>query len=372
MHARNDFGIRLLAELLPDTADRNVFVSPPSVLLALSMALNGARGPTREAMTGALGFAGLENDEVNRLNATLLASLDTDDPDIELDVANALWVRSGIPLAREFVHACAEHYRGRAEELDFDAEHAVATVNEWVRNRTRNRIPSIVEHLGREDVLLLTNAVYFKARWAGPFAPEETREQKFRPAAGPPRLTPMMRRTGEFDYREDDELQVIRLPYGRGNFAMYVLLSAETGVDALVAKVADGGIGPELTGLTRQPGRLVLPRFRVESGGRLNDTLGRLGMAIAFDPRRADFQAMLPAEIDMEFFISEVVHKSFIEVGEEGTEAAAATGVRMSMTSMPAEEEGFVMVCDRPFLALIRNEATGTILLIGAVNDPTR
>lgn len=371
MHARDDFAGRLLAELHTKAGNRNILLSPTSVLLALSMAWNGARGQTRESMAAALGFAGLEAAEVNRLNAGMITSLATADPEVELVITNALWVRAGIPLADDFVRTCENYYQGRAEELDFDSEAAVTTVNDWVRNRTRNRIPTIIDQLGREDVLLLTNAVYFNGRWMETFDPEKTRERQFRTEAGPPRLTPMMERAGRFDYREEAGLQVARLPYGRGDFALYVLLPEEIGTDRLVAALATNGIESIIAAVAPRDGTLVLPRFRVEFDGNLNDALSGLGMDIAFDPRRADFQAMLPAEVDMAFFVSEVVHKSFIEVGEAGTEAAAATGVRMSMTAMPGGEDRFVMACDRPFVFIVREEATGTTLFIGIVNDPT-
>lgn len=374
MDGTDSFGGRLLAGLLADTPEANVAVSPVSVSLAMAMAGGGARGETRAALLAALGFAGMEPGELGRRHAALLERLRADDADVTLDIANSLWVREGIPLSEEYIAACARDYGARTGELDFRSEQAVATINDWVRARTRGRIPGIVDQLREEDALVLLNAVYFKGRWSEPFELELTRDREFRRPDGSRPPVPMMQRAGRFDYGEADGLQVLRLPYGEGGFALYLLLPAEddqAGVSGLADRLTGGEFEHRRRGLNNREGELVLPRFRLEFSAQLNRVLSGLGMAIAFDPARADFQGMLKAEIDMAFYINEVVHKSFIEVNEEGTEAAAATGTRMGITSVPLEADRFRMVCDRPFLWLIRDEATGTTLFIGAVNDPS-
>ncbi|MFO7674807.1 MAG: serpin family protein [bacterium] len=366
----NRFGLRLFEELVAEAPGANLFISPPSIALALAMAWNGARGETRAAMAEALGLGGLDPAEVNRASAALLAAFATGDDKVTLDIANSLWSRRGIPLAEEFVKTNADYYGARAAELDFGSPEAVRTINDWVSDRTRGRIPDIIGRLQPEDVLVLLNAVYFKGAWTDAFDPEFTREREFAAAGGAKKPWPMMARSAEFRYREGDGFQAVRLGYGAGDIAMYVLLP-EGPPAGLAARLAPGEFARWAGELRMRRGEVVLPRFRLEYAKKLNDALKRVGMDIAFDPARADFHGMLGAEIDMPFFISEVMHKSFVEVSEEGTEAAAATSVTLTLTAMPVEEERFRMVCDRPFLYAIRDDRSGALLFAGVLNDPS-
>jgi serpin B len=368
--ADNRFGARLFGELFREEPGKNIFISPPSIALALAMAWNGAAGETRSAMATALGLEGVSPAEVNPANAARLAALRDGDAEVTLEVANSIWSRRGIPLAGDFVKTNRDYYGAEAAELDFGTPEAVATINRWVSDRTRGRIPGIISRLAPEDVMVLLNAVYFKGAWTDAFKPEFTRERDFTLAGGTKKPCPMMARSGDFQYRDGDGFQAARLAYGEGGYAMYLLLPAG-GVGALVDRLAAGELGDWTGELAKRKGEVVLPRFRLEYAKRLNDVLRRLGMDIAFDPARADFRGMLGAEIDMPFFISEVMHKSFVEVNEEGTEAAAATAVTMTMTAMPVEQERFSLVCDRPFICLIRDDRSGAILFLGVVNDPT-
>ncbi|MFO7639653.1 MAG: serpin family protein [bacterium] len=368
VEAGNRFGIRLFTELREEAPEANLFISPPSIALALAMAWNGAQGETREAMAAALELAGLDPAGVSRANADLLEALRTGDEEVTLEIANSLWVRRGIPLGKEFVRVNAEHYEARLAELDFGSPEAVETINRWVSDRTRGRIPDIISRLNPDDVLVLLNAVYFKGAWTEAFEPGLTSEREFTSAAGATQRGPMMAKNGEFQYREADGFQAVRLPYGGGDIAMYVLLPGDD-LAGLAGRLEPGEIERWAVEMRTMKGELVLPRFKLEYAQKLNEVLKRVGMEVAFDPARADFSGMVEPGANLALFISEVMHKSFVEVNEEGTEAAAATSVTVTLTAMPVQEERFRMVCDRPFIYLIRDDRTGALLFLGALNE---
>ncbi|HDR00290.1 MAG TPA: serpin family protein [candidate division WOR-3 bacterium] len=368
VEAGNRFGIRLFGELYAEAPEKNVFISPPSIALALAMAWNGARGETREAMAAALDLAGLEPAGVGAGHAVLLAAMPTGEGDVTLEIANSLWSRRGFPFAERYLKTVAGQYDARLAELDFGSPEAVETINRWVRDRTRGRIEDIISRLNPDDVLVLLNAVYFKGAWTDAFEPGLTAEREFTGAAGKVQRGMMMARDGDFRYRAGDGFQMARLPYGEGDIAMYLLLPEQSGAPA-----ADRLTAEEITRwageMRTMKGEVVLPRFKLEYARRLNDPLKRLGMDAAFDPARADFGGMVAPDAGFSLFISEVMHKSFVEVNEEGTEAAAATSVTVTLTSMPPREERFRMVCDRPFIYLIRDDRTGALLFLGVLNE---
>ena len=204
VEAGNRFGGRLFAELYAEAPEKNLFVSPPSVALAMAMAMNGARGETRQAMAAALELTGLDPAGVGAGNAALLAGLPTGEGDVTLEIANSLWSRRGFPLAEEFVKANARDYDARLAELDFGRPEAVETINRWVRDRTRGRIEDIISRLSPDDVLVLLNAVYFKGAWTDAFEPGLTAEREFTSAAGKVQRGPMMAKDGELRYGETD------------------------------------------------------------------------------------------------------------------------------------------------------------------------
>jgi serpin B len=239
-------------------------------------------------------------------------------------------------------------------------------------------------------VLLLINAVYFKGKWTEQFDKTLTSAQEFYLPSGSVKQHPMMRRKADYRYYAGEGFQLANLPYGDGRVSMLVFLPARREPEeptreqkgnvtsAYLAK-AVSDLAERLTpanwqrwqdSMRTMEGDVVLPRFKLEYEKTLNKPLSDLGMEIAFDPARANFSRMLPAEIDMPFYISEVKHKSFVEVNEEGTEAAAVTSVKMTMTAMPVEKKTFTMTVDRPFLYAIVDHKSGAVLFLGAVFEP--
>jgi len=315
---------------------------------------------------------------------------------VQLEIANSLWVRQGIPLAEDFVETNEMYYEAEVSALDFYDPAATKVINAWVKDKTHDKIESIIDRLTAEDVLLLVNAVYFNGKWEHEFNEKVTADRDFHLSDGSAKRHPFMRRNAEYPYYRGEGFQAISLPYGNGRVSMLVFLpdrweGEEFGVvDDEGEVIAEPGplpdFGQALAGFVEQltpenwdrwldslrtiEGDIILPKFKHEYEQTLNDVLTELGMGDAFDPTKADFNGMLPAPIDMPFYISKVLHKTFVEVNEQGTEAAAVTSVQMAMTAMPMEEETFTMTCDRPFFYAIRDDRTGTVLFMGAVTDP--
>jgi len=247
---------------------------------------------------------------------------------------------------------------------------AVKVINDWVGEKTHERIDKIVDRISAEDVMFLINAVYFKGRWTAEFDKKLTQDRDFHLADGSVKSHPMMRREDKYRYLETDDLQAIRLPYGEDRFALYVFLpGSEHSLAEFVGQLTPETLDDRLMQMHRRKGEIVLPKFKHEYEQSLNTVLGALGMDIAFDPGRADFYRMLDSPIDMAFYISEVLHKTFVEVNEEGTEAAAVTSVRMTLTALPPDED-FQMTVDRPFFYMIRDDESGSVLFMGVVTEP--
>lgn len=368
--ANNSLGFNIFHKLqTTDDAD-NIFISPSSILTALAMTYNGAEGETRSAMEAALQLEGMSRNNVNEAFADLLTILQNPDPDVELAVANSLWSREGIEFNEDFIERSREYFKAEIESLDFDNPGAAEIINNWVKEQTRNTIEKIVEPpINPDTILFLINAIYFKGEWSEQFDPEQTREILFTLPDGSRIEHPVMMQKNDYRYLESDLFQAVSLPYGQNErISMYVFLPAEdVGLDGLY-KELDAETWTEWTGsFTSREGEVGLPRFKFEYETSLNETLKALGMENAFDENIADFSGMHP--IPPRLYISEVKHKSFIDVNEEGTEAAAVTSVEVEVTSAP-ETEPFRIIVDRPFFFAIADSMTGSILFMGSVTDP--
>lgn len=362
------FGLDLFRRLAAARPGENVIVSPLSAGQAVSMVGNGATEGTRTGIEQTLA-SGMGLEALNPANAALTAALRTDD--VELAVANSIWARQGIPFLPAFLEQNRRFYQAEVATLDFGSPEAPRRINDWASRNTRGRITEMVRGpLDADLVMYLMNAVYFKGRWQDEFLSRATRPRAFH-APGGDVQRPMMSRTGSYAYLQAEGVQGVRLPYRGGRFAMYVLLPpAGQPLDRFrTALTADAWRGwvPQF-----QPREVnvTLPRFRMSLESRLNDPLAAMGMADAFDPQRARFGGLVPAEYmaRQNVYVGEAKQKVFIEVNEEGTEAAAVTGIEMRTTSAPAPPTEFT--ADRPFVLVIRDDQTGALLFVGQVNDP--
>jgi len=362
-----EFAFALYAQLLRERAGESLFVSPPSVALALAMAHAGAEGATREEIAKALQGTGLGQDELARRYSAVLAVLRSADPKVRLEIANSAWVRAGFPLRKEYVSLLADRYGARAQELDFNAPGAAAAINAWVGERSSGRIARIVpDSISPLQVLYLVNAVYFKGEWSEKFEKGETRPQPFHLPGGRTKERPFMRRTGDYRYLERPEFRSIRIPYGAGRMGFYVFLPREGSTLADFHPLLTAANWKKWMGaFGSRECRLEMPRFRLEWSADLVAALSALGMPGAFK-EGADFRGMSP--LGDRLFITGALQKTFVEVNEEGTEAAAATAVGVGVTSAPPPPVPFVV--DRPFFCALRDDETGALLFMGSILEP--
>jgi serpin B len=365
--ASNAFGFDLFKHLRSGAADKNVFFSPLSVTVALAMTYNGAAGETKKAMARALKIEGLNDAELNRASAELLKTLKSSDPKVELAIANSLWARSGMRFNQGFLAGARQFYGAEISTLDFDNPQSSGVINRWVNDATKGKISRIIDQIDPQQVMFLINAVYFKGQWQKRFEKALTKEQPFHSPAGP-RPAPMMAQSGNYLYHRGDKFQAVSLPYGKGGVSLYLFLPDQgSSLDEFLKGLGYLKWEEWINNFNDTPGDVKLPRFKLDYEKTLNDPLKDLGMGVAFSAREADFSG-IRAEKDI--YISEVKHKAVVEVNEEGTEAAAATSVGISTTSLRQPRERFTFIADRPFLMVIRDSQTGAILFMGVVVEP--
>lgn len=365
--ANTKFGFKLFSEVLKQDSNNNIFVSPTSVAIALSMTYNGASGATQEEMAKTLEVQGLSLGAINQANNTLKTTLENPDPDVQLSIANSLWARKGINFKRDFLQQNRDFYGAKVTELDFAKPNAPGIINNWVQENTRGKIDGIVKDIHPDQVLFLINAIYFKGNWTKPFDKSQTVNRPFYLADGSEKQHPMMSQSGKYQYYENNTFQAVSLPYGKGRLSFYVFLPKEnTSLDDFQQQLSLENWQQWVSQFHRRQGSIQLPRFKFDYEIQLNNSLKALGMENAFDASKADFSNMTSASV----VINEVKHKTFVEVNEEGTEAAAATSVGMMLTSAQIPEEPFQMIVNRPFFCAIRDNQTGTILFMGSIREP--
>jgi serine protease inhibitor len=367
--ASTNFGFKLYNEVAKQSAGKNIFISPSSVALCLAMAYNGAEAETKQAMARALEVQGMSLEELNRAYAGLKAALENPDPKVQLQVANSLWARKGIKLNPEFVGRNKQFYEAEVTELDFDNKESITTINRWVSDKTKGKINEIIDSIDRETILFLINAIYFKGKWAKEFAKEKTKDDVFRSEGGSQKRVPMMSQSGNYKYYEGKTFQAVSLPYGGGRVSMYIFLpQKDTTLSGFQKSLSAASWEGWMREFQQSDGDIILPRFKIEYEVTLNDALKALGMEPAFDASRANFSGMTAGPQNV--YISKVKHKTFVEVNEEGTEAAAVTSTEMRATSAMRPRDRFRMVVDHPFFCAIRDNQTGTILFMGAISEP--
>jgi serine protease inhibitor len=354
----NIFGFNLFRQLYRDGG--NVFISPTSIAIALSMTYNGAQGETKLAMAKALSIEDILLEDVNVASEKMLALLQSPDPHAELLVANSIWARKGVEFKEKFLQDNEQFYNARIEVLRFD-DQALKAINDWVSSNTKGRIPTILDQIDPSHIMFLVNAIYFEGEWSLPFNPELTKELEFTLRNGTKKMHPMMTMTNaeELPYLETSQFQAIRLPYGEsGRLGMYVFLPQD--IDEFIQDLTIENWNSWISKFHEQEVSVVLPKIRLEYSKRLNEALKTLGMEIAFTPA-ADFGRMVEGEAWIDF----VDHKTFLEIDEKGTKAAAATVVAIMRSSR------FHVRVNRPFLFAIVDNESASIIFMGLIENPT-
>ena len=369
--ATSRFAFKLYGQIKKQPAGQNTFVSPASVMLALAMTYNGADGTTRQAMARTLELEGMSLDEVNRAFADLKSALKPTDSKVELKIANSLWARNGFVLKPEFIKRNKDYFQAEIASLNFADPAATKTINSWVSKNTEGKIDKILDRIDPSEVLFLINAIYFKGEWQFEFEKKDTKPDTFRLPGGERKEVPMMSQSRDFFYYKGKDFQSVSLPYGTGSVSMYIFLPDEqTSLDQFERNLTPENWETWMNSFQPAPGDLKLPRFKVEWESSLNETLKAIGMAEAFDPQRANLSQIAAVSAGQNLDISEVKHKAWAEVNEEGTVAAAATSVGVALTSVQVPREKFVMKVDRPFFFAIRDNRTKVVLFMGSVANP--
>ncbi len=365
----NDFGLTLFQTIVQAEADKNIFISPLSVAMALGMTTNGAAGTTEEAMRNTLGFGNLTNQEINESFSSLIALLTELDSEVVFEIANSIWCRDTFPVEESFIDVNKNYFDAEVSDLDFSSPSAPDVINGWVNDKTHGKIEEIIDQIDPLVVMYLINAIYFNGTWQYEFDEEETRDDVFNRPDDSQVACRMMEQENDFDYFENDDFQAIDLPYGNGQFSMTVFLpKPDRSVDDLIAELNWTNWIMWMNQFQTKRGSLYLPKFTIEYKLLMNDCLSDMGMGIAFDPEQADFTKI---NSDGDLYISRVLHKTYVDVDEEGTEASAVTAVEVSLTSIGGDPAGFIMRVDRPFFFVIREDHSQTLLFMGKINDPS-
>ena len=358
--AANQFSFRLFQRLNAAQPGENVFVSPLSVSFSLGMAMNGASGSTLEEMRSTLGFGAAELAEINRGYKGLIALESGLDPSTTFGIANSIWYRQGFPVDQGFIDDVRQTFDAEVRASPFDRT-TITAVNDWVSASTNGRIPTILDAIADDNVMFLINAIYFKGSWREQFDPAKTVDRPFHGSAGAQTVKTMVRpeKVGKMQFGRTPTATVGELSYGNGAFVMTIVMPGEgQDINALAVGLDTASWSSLLGPMQERDYRVELPKFKLSYERELKDDLMALGMNVPFSEWDADFSRMTPSQV----FISFVKHKTFVDVNEEGTEAAAVTNTGISLTSLPP-----CLCVDRPFIFAIRERFSGTILFIGKI-----
>lgn len=372
------FGWRLLSELSND--ERNLCISPGSISLCLQLALSGAYGNTAAQMLRTLGIIASSPQELlddgrklmNQLK-TRTANVAWEGPgaSVQFALANSIWIDSSLTLNSNYASAVEKSYDATCVSLEFGDPQALRAINSWVDERTEHKIPVIIERLSPVDLMVLINCAYLKAGWSQPFPRERTCESNFHLSNGQTVQVPTMSHDSIWlSYYADETVQIAELAYTEPRFTMYIVLPAENVEVRSYVRTLTGSRWESLRGQLRShAGRFAIPRFRAESSLGLKHILQRMGMVDPFTGS-ADFRNMLAGDMPPAFFIGDVLHKAYIAIDEEGTEAAAATALTMWATGISVPPRPFEMIVDRPFIYAVADNLSGSMLFLGVMHDP--
>ncbi len=362
--AINAFAFRVFLQIVKRNGNRNLFISPLSLTLALALLHNGADGTTKQELAEILGIQSIGLEEANTAYAALRDELKQCGSQVHLSIANSLWMHERLLFRQDFSQRSQNFYSAEVFNLNFADSNAPLSINDWVKNKTNGKINEIIKpgDIDANTILILLNAIYFKGVWKWQFSKANTKEAPFILLDGKSKLHPLMTQSGVYEYFQSKDFQAIALPYEDSNISMIVFLPDEQNSLSNFQQRLDTQKWQQWRSqFSRMQGYLGLPRFKIDYEDSLMDAFKAMGMKVALSSR-ANYQNMCDAFVS----ISDIRHKAFMEVNEEGTEAAAATSVLMQRSI----NQKFSMVVNRPFFCAIQDDQTGVILFMGAIWEP--
>lgn len=362
--ADNSFGLKLFGQLSEADPEENIFISPVSIAVALAMAANGADNTTLEQINTVLGFEELDQSAINKAFKDLITYLVNRDPEVATQIANSIWYRQSYSFNQQFLATNHEYFDAEIRGMDFSDNRTVDTINGWVTNKTNGLIDHILDApISPDLVMFLINAIYFKGTWTYQFEDTATTDSKFYNYDGTQSDIKMMKGNFNIDYYYGEEATLARLPYGNDRYSMLLVLPHYgDDINEFVANLTADKLATWTGSMRRDTNFVALPRFKLEYDKILNKSLQKLGMTDAFIGGLADFSGIREQN---DLFIDYVRHKSYVEVNEAGTEAAAVTIVGFATSN----GDPHAIFINRPFLFFIQDDETGTILFVGKVNE---
>jgi len=370
--ATNSFAANLFGQVSAQEQGKNFFISPLSVSMALAMTLNGANGQTYSDMQKTLALDGLTNDEINQSYQSLIAMFSNLDPNVTFNIANSIWYRNTFQVIDSFLTTDSIYYDAEVRPLNFNDPNAANTINSWVSDKTKGKIQSVIDPpIPSEAIMFLINALYFNGTWKYQFDSTNTKPESFTLLNGTTENVPtMMVRDTSLNYYSDNKFSVAELPYGDGDYSMLVLLPDSTvSFSDAEASLTQGEMNNIVNGLSKQDVVINLPKFKVQYYTGMKEILTQMGMGVAFGVgERADFTRI---NRTVPLLISDVLHKTYINVNEKGTEAAAVTVVIIGISASPIHKGPIYFKINRPFIFLIKENHDNTIMFMGVVVDPS-
>jgi serine protease inhibitor len=363
----NRFGFTIFNEIVKSEKDKNIFIAPLSISYALAMAYNGANGSTKEAIQAVLQLQRLSMQDINENYKSLMELLQNNNAQALFQIANSVWYKTGFAVESLFLENCAKYFNAEIKEMNFSSVDASSIINAWIEKNTNGKIKEIIDkNIDPQVIMYLINAIYFKGSWKYRFKENNTRDEKFYLPDGSYKICKMMNQAARYSYYENTDFQLIDLPYGTGGFSMTILLPKEVNnIDNIIAGINEDNWNSWLDNMKSDSVNLFLPKFKLEYEIELNKVLISMGMEIAFTDL-ADFTGINRYG---GIYISKVKHKTFVDVNEEGTEAAGVTVIEFKNVSINPNEPKTVKL-NHPFIFMIREKNSGSILFSGKIIKP--
>lgn len=362
MQENQDFSYQLLQTIAGQEKKQNIALSPLSVTTILTMLYNGAKGESKTALAKRLGLQGLTVAEVNNYYQNLQSELLTTKQRVELKFTNSMWLDDNLQLRKKFMSKMDKYYQGQAFQTDFSKPSAVAEVNNWITKQTEGKITDMIDSLTGVKMMLI-NALYFKSKWQTQFPKSNTSQELFTTITGHKKQVATMKQQTKFNYYQDDKIKLLELPYHEQRLAMYIVLpNKEIKFNSWLEDITAQQIQAKINKLSVKEVKVALPKFKLSSGSKqLNGVLTQMGLGILFNG--GDLSKIAP-----NVTVGSIEHQAVIEVTEEGSEAAGVTDAKMPTARPPGAVK--IFKADHPFLFMIQDKKTATILFIGQIVDP--